>query len=85
MYICKYNYLCLNNSNKKTVYLYIHCDNENQKELLISMIFIKDRAPPTVVKIALKNHYHSPVTIAVVIVAATFAITSTGMAILNDN
>ena len=26
--LCEYNYLCLNN-NKKTVYLYIHCDNED--------------------------------------------------------
>ena len=53
------------------------------------MIFIKDRASPTDVKIALKNLYHSPVTIAVVavaaIVAAAFTITSTGLAILNDN
>ena len=49
------------------------------------MIFIKDCAPPTDVKIALKNLYHSPVTIAGVVIAAAFAITSTGLAILNDN
>ena len=39
----------------------------------------------TVVKIALKNLYHSPVTIAVVVVAVAFAIISTALAILNDN
>ena len=58
---------------------------KTKKKLLISMIFIKDRDPLTDVNIALKNLYHSPVTIAVVVVAAAFAITSTGLAILNDN
>ena len=76
--------MCLNN-NKKTVYLYIHCDKEDQKELFMSMIFIEDCAPANVVKIALKNLYHSPFTIAVVVVAAAFATTSTGLAITNDN
>ena len=76
--------MCLNN-NKKTVYLYIHCDKEDQKELFISMIFIEDRASANVVKIALKNLCHSPITIAVVVVAAAFATTSTSLAMLNDN
>ena len=49
------------------------------------MIFIKDRVPPTVVKITLKNLYHLPVTIAAVVFAAAFAITSTGLTILHDN
>ena len=53
---------------------YIRCDNEDQKKLLISMIFIKDRVPPAVVKIALKNLNHLPIIIAVVVVAAAFAI-----------
>ena len=49
------------------------------------MIFIYDRAPPTVIKIALKYLYHSPVTNAVVVVAAVYATTSTDLATLNDN
>ena len=49
------------------------------------MIFIKDCAISTNAEIALKNLYHSLVTIAVEVVATTFAITSAGLAILNDN
>ena len=49
------------------------------------MNFIKDCASSTVVKTALKNLYHPPAIIAVVIVAAAFAVTSTGLAILSDN
>ena len=49
------------------------------------MIYIKDWAPPTDVEIALKNLYRSPVIITVVVVLAAFAITSTALAVLNDN
>ena len=39
------------------------------------MTFIKDRASPAVLKIALKNLSHLPVILAVVVIAAAFSIT----------
>ena len=57
------------------------------KKIINEYYFYIGSLPPTVVKIALKNLYHSPVTfaVAVVIVVAAFEIISTGLAILSDN